>query len=120
MKPTHIDTWLDFHEIDPFLALAEELDVSAVARGPGGFLEVYRDNQGDPNVLETVYYSDTLNWADRRDNFVKRHMAQAKKNKEEFWKDGRPTRRHLALIMWAYTPELKRLKKWIKKNQPSG
>lgn len=45
-------------------------------------------------------------WRRRRRNFIARHVAQMRKNGEA-WYDasGRPTRRHLALLMWAYTPD---------------
>ncbi len=43
-------------------------------------------------------------WITRRDNFIKRHMAQAYANQEGLWKKGVPSRRCLALIMWAYMP----------------
>jgi hypothetical protein len=38
-------------------------------------------------------------------------MAQVKAHGEPLWKDGVPTRRHLALIMWAYSPSPARLAK---------
>lgn len=82
--------------------LAAKLGVSSVARSSKGFLSAYRRAGGDPNRLSDY-------WANRRDNFVKRHMAQVKKRGEPLWEDGVPTRRHLALIMWAYSPTASRL-----------
>jgi hypothetical protein len=37
-------------------------------------------------------------------------MAQVSMRKEALWKDGQPSRRHLALIMWAYSPGLSSLR----------
>ena len=71
--------------------------VSTVARSARGFLTQYKRAGGDPAKL-TPY------WRRRRDNFVARHVAQAKAHGEPWWRDGEPTRRHLALIMWAYSP----------------
>jgi hypothetical protein len=117
-----LDIWLELHEIKPFLPLAEKLDVSPVARGYDdfgnpGFLLQYQEVKGIPENLDHRFYSENQTWAERRDGFVKRHMAQVKKKKEPLWTpEGDPTRRHLALIVWAYTPTLKRLKQWIKNN----
>lgn len=72
---------------------AAEQGVSKVARSDRGFLTAYK--RGDLDEW----------WCRRRAAFVKRHMAQVRKRKEPlFDKDGKPTRRHLALIMWAYSP----------------
>lgn len=80
----------------------KRLGVSKVARSPRGFLAAYKKAQGRPERL-----SDT--WDEKREAFIKRHMAQVKKRKEPLWETARgkkqPTRRHLALIAWAYSPE---------------
>jgi hypothetical protein len=67
-------------------------------------MTAYRRAGGDPNRLSE-------HWARKRDNFVSRHMAQVKAHGEPLWQDGVPTRRHLALIMWAYSPSPARLAK---------
>lgn len=77
--------------------LAEKLGVSEVARSDRGFMAAYEDANGRKDRLDPW-------WQNRRDNFVRRHMAQLTKHGEPLWKDGLPTRRHLALIMWAYSP----------------
>lgn len=41
-------------------------------------------------------------WLSKREAFISRHMAQMKDERKFI--DGKPTRRHLALIMWAYSP----------------
>jgi len=96
--------YLSLSIINRFVPLARELGVSAVARGSGGFLPAYRRAGGNPDRL-----SD--HWADKRDAFVARHMAQVKAHGEPLWEDGLPTRRHLALIMWAYSPNPSKLSK---------
>lgn len=68
--------------------------------------------QDERDMRKIVLYDDeALNWADKRDAFVTRHMAQVKAHGEPLWKDGLPTRRHLALIMWAYSPSSSKLSK---------
>jgi len=66
--------------------------VSKVARGARGFLTAYKQGELDPE------------WCRRRAAFIKRHMAQARAGGEQLWHGGRPSRRALALMMWAYRP----------------
>lgn len=68
--------------------------VSKVARSRRGFLPAYKKGALDPE------------WCARRAAFIKRHMAQVKRRGESLCENGAPTRRHLALIMWAYSPRL--------------
>jgi hypothetical protein len=76
--------------------------VSEVARSPRGFLTAYKEASGRSSELDDF-------WADRRHGFLARHMAQVEGNREALWKTYKgqkvPTRRHLALIAWAYSPE---------------
>lgn len=81
---------------------AERRNVSAVARGEarsadGGFLAAYRKAK---TLSKLPDY-----WKRKRDGFIARHMAQLEKNREPlFESNGKPTRRHLGLIMWAFSP----------------
>jgi len=78
--------------------LAERLGVSKVARGPGGFLKAYDKANGKIYLLPDY-------WQQKRLGFIARHMAQLVANDEPLFDEaGRPTRRHLALIMWAFSP----------------
>jgi hypothetical protein len=79
--------------------LARSLGVSEVARSHRGFLTAYKKARGNPSRLP-------LEWHAKRRAFIARHMAQARMNHESlFSKDGsQPSRRGLALIMWAYFP----------------
>lgn len=89
--------YLSLSAVNRHVSAARRLGVSEVARSSRGFLTAYRRAGGDPNRLSDY-------WANRRDNFVKRHMSQVKRRGEPLWESGQPTRRHLALIMWAYSP----------------
>lgn len=79
---------------------AAERKVSAVARSGRGFMRAYQ-NAGSWSRLSPW-------WQRRRNNFVARHLAQAGINGERLWENvrgkWRPTRRGLALIMWAAMP----------------
>ena len=69
-------------------------DVSTVARGTGGFMRVY-ESAGSAKAMRRLRVGN-ITWEKKRDNFVKRHLAQYLTN---------PTRRRwLALVMWAYRP----------------
>lgn len=70
-----------------------------------GFMQAYEWCDGDWRKLP-------VRWRERRDGFVARHMAQVKKAREELWDDDDlPTDRHIALVMWAYSPDQKRIEK---------
>lgn len=78
--------FLSYDEVMKYMPLIIAQKVSEVARSKGQFLDQYKK------------YGTNLpdNWLVKRENFIKRHMAQYKKN---------PTlRRQLALIAWAYKP----------------
>ena len=96
-----------------FEPLAEELGVSEVARSERGFFTAYKQAGGDWNALDPW-------WQNRRNNFVKRHMAQVEmRNEPLFYDNGTPTRRHLGLIMWAHSPLTeKQLEKTMRRKNP--
>lgn len=76
-----------------WLRAAEAAGVSEVARSARGFMSVYA-RAGSAAATRRVPFSATQTWGQRRDNFVRRHLAQYEKN---------PTpKRALALRMWAY------------------
>lgn len=104
--------FLPLDVVERYVALAARRGVSEVARSPRGFLPQYREHG--------VRGLDPW-WRNRRENFVKRHMAQVSMRGEElFDADGQPSRRHLALIMWAYSPVPGRLarKNPVRENPP--
>jgi hypothetical protein len=109
--------------IDAFEPLAERWGVSKVARGrerpewrgdmprdwPRSFMLVYRRAGGRIQAMP-------LWWQEERKRFIARHMAQVRKRGEALWRsDGLPTRRHLALIFWAYSPEPDRLRRLLRR-----
>jgi len=85
--------------IEKFIPMMERRGVSEIARSPRGFLTAYLNADGDPKKMHP-------DWLAKRDGFIARHMAQVIRNYEYLYDtSGSPTRRHLALIAWAYTPE---------------
>ena len=91
--------FLPLKTIEKFVTLMEKLGVSEVARSPRGFLTAYRKASGHSDRL-------TSDWWQSREAFIARHMAQLVQRGEPLYDKatGRPTRRHLALIAWAYSP----------------
>ena len=90
---------------------ARRTGVSHVAAGPGGFLEAYRRARGKPGALG--YHATGESWRSRRNNFVARHMAQVLARREPLWTaSGEPSRRHLALAVWAYSPTPRDFAAW--------
>lgn len=94
--------YLSLRKMEGYIPLMRALGVSEVARSKRGFVTAYRRAGGRPDRLSEY-------WRNRRDNFVKRHMAQVKKRREPLFEEGIPTRRHLALIAWAYSPVASRI-----------
>lgn len=81
-------------QVEKWVPEARKRGVSKVARSGGGFVAALR-RAGSVSKLPEA-------WKRKRQAFIARHMAQGRK--EALWKNGRPSRRALALIMWAYMP----------------
>lgn len=95
--------FLHLSTIKKWVPLMKELDVSHVARSKRGFLTAYQKAGGKSTNLSDY-------WHTKREGFIARHMAQMIANDERLFNgDGQPTRRHLALIAWAYSPQPKKL-----------
>jgi hypothetical protein len=95
-----VDTKYPFLQLRTVLTwepLMARLGVSEVARSPRGFLRAY-ERSGRTGL--------GVDWVRRREGFVARHLAQMAANGEGLYDDrGRPTRRHLALVAWAFSPD---------------
>lgn len=86
-------------QIKPWIKEMEYEKVSEVARSPRGFLFHYM--KYGPQMLSKPSITPggnfgSIDWWKKRENFIKRHLAQYKKNQTY--------RRKLALIAWAYMP----------------
>lgn len=107
----------------PFLSLGtvqdavpfmESQGVSEVARSGRGFISAYKKAKGSSASLKQMAdaHSGQM-WGKRREAFLARHTAQLE---DGGWKNGEPTRRHLALVAWGYSPTPRRLRAWLKKS----
>lgn len=104
--------YLDLSTVEEVAKYAAKRGVSEVARGPGGFVSSYKKAGGSAAKLSEDVKK-------KREAFLDRHLEQMKSDENPGWektRDGwRPTRRHLALAMWAYSPTPGRLRAWLKK-----
>jgi hypothetical protein len=106
---------MKLHFVEMIEPYAVKADVSEVARSSRGFLAAYKLASGEPAMLGRNPLTQKL-WAEERTNFINRHYRQARQNRESFWdKTGNPSRRHLMLIMWAYTPTHEKTAAWLQR-----
>lgn len=104
---------LDRATVAALLPLIDAEGVSLAARGkipaatPQGFTQAFFSD--DIDTLATAHKT----YRDRRRAFVKRHTAAG----GAMWKEGHPTRRHLALIAWAYSPTPAQLTAYLRREK---
>lgn len=113
--------FLNLSKIKKYEKMAEKLKVSEVSRGvkksklsDKGFLEVYKEIKGkkNKNKLKEIPIKKSnpngIDWYRKRDVQIKAKLSQIKKMKLKlFDSNGNPTKIHLNLIMWAYSPSKK-------------
>ena len=76
---------------------AKKEKVSEVARSSKGFLGQYKKNKTFNNFKNNIVPNGKINWEEKRNAFIDRHLEQYRRN---------PTpRRKLALQMWSYNPK---------------
>jgi hypothetical protein len=94
--------------------LAVQAGVSEVARSPRGFLAAYKLASGEAAMLGKNP-ENLKPWPEVRDKFLRQHLDVVTKKREPLWtKAGQPTRRHLMLMVWAYTPTPERTLEWLR------
>jgi hypothetical protein len=90
--------FLPLNTIEKFIPEMKRRGVSEVARSPRGFLTAYRAVKGNRQRLGD-------DWIAKREAFIARHLVQLVGNDEPLYETGTLTRRHLALVAWAYSPD---------------
>lgn len=89
-------SWLSQRLVEAAARAAARRGVSKVARSRDGFLAQFRASGRRMHPW----------WKARRAAFIARHFAQVIRRGEPLYdKGGRPTRRHLALAVWAFSPD---------------
>lgn len=93
--------WMTVEEVESMVPTMEAHDVSSVARSPRGFIAAYKAFKTPMRMAIEWVPGERVTWAQKRELFIRRTLAQYKK-KPSF-------RRALALMAWAYAPNLKGL-----------
>tara|TARA_R100000406_G_C3114280_1_gene125142 strand:+ start:1866 stop:4082 length:2217 start_codon:yes stop_codon:yes gene_type:complete len=122
--------WLSLNDVLRSVPAMDRYHVSEVARGvqpskqtKEGFVEAYIASNGSISKMKKrlTGRNNHETWSDRRNQFIARHLEQMRANdtySTGWTPKGEPTRRHLGLIAWAYSPSPKRLKKWLDTQAP--
>jgi len=121
--------YLPLSIVNTYEKLAEYYDVSRKARGlekpttsDEGFLVIYRKVKGDGKLMKTIPCrkdkKNGVNWERKREIELLGKLGQAKKMKLDFFHKtgplkGLPTKIHVNMIMWAYSPYPNKLKKLL-------
>jgi hypothetical protein len=119
--------YLDLSLVNSYEKLANYYNVSRKARGlekpttsNEGFLVVYRKVKGNGNLMKNIPCKKTkpngVNWNRKRAVEVYGKLGQAKRMKLDLFHKsgilkGLPTKIHINMIMWAYSPYPSKLKK---------
>lgn len=117
--------FLDYQIIKKFFPLADKYKASEVCRGikkakttDKGFLEIYSKVKS-PDDLKNIPVKKNkpngANWYQTRENRLKAKIGQMKSQKIDYFHKsgdmkGLPTKMHIILIMWGYSPYEKELK----------
>jgi hypothetical protein len=113
----HDPPWLPLSLCESLENYACQRGVSVIARSGRGFLTAYKIVSGEPAMLGRDPYNKK-HWTEVRRLYINRNLGSATKNREKMWitHNGHeaPSRRHLALIMWAYSPTPRRLHRWVR------
>lgn len=107
--------YLDLKVIKKYEKYADYYNIARICRGldkstktKEGFLVVYKRLK-DHNKLKNIYATKNTTWDKYRTNYVNAKLAQMKKNKIALYDDkGIPTKMHIILIMWGYSPDIKK------------
>lgn len=106
---------LDRKIVIAYLPMIDKFGVSRVARGlqkstatNKGFTQVFLSNK---SLSSRATKNET--WDERRINYLKRHLKAGKRT-PLYNLDGSPSRYHLSLIAWAFSPNPRGLKRYMK------
>ena len=121
--------YLSLSLVNSYEKLADYYNVSRKARGlekpstsDEGFLVIYRKVKGNGKLMKTIPCrkdkKNGVNWERKREVELLGKLGQAKKMKLDFFHKtgplkGLPTKIHINMIMWAYSPYPNKLKKLL-------
>lgn len=80
------------------------------------FLEAYKSVKGEYKNLRTVQSGeDGPTWDIVRNNVLKKLLKRIDEENPEMWEDDLPSKDHMEVIIWAYSPEATKIKKSLGK-----
>lgn len=80
------------------------------------FYEAYKSVGGDYKNLRTVSSGDNEpTWDIVRNTVLRKLLKKLEEDKPDLWKDDLPTKEHVELIIWAYSPDASKIKKNLSK-----
>lgn len=80
------------------------------------FLDAYRSVKGDYKNLRTVASGENEpTWDIVRNTELRKLLTNIEENDPDLWKDDLPTKEHVELILWAYSPDASKIKKSLSK-----
>ena len=121
---SQIYKFLNRRIVKKYLKLADEYKVSEVSRGvkkaktsDKGFTEIFLSLKNNNKLKQLPVLKSNPNglmWYKKRNNFIKAKINQIRKMKLKYFHTsgkykGLPTKIHIVLIMWAYSPYSHRL-----------
>lgn len=80
------------------------------------FLEAYKSVSGDYKNLRTVSSGENdQTWDIARNTVLRKLLKAIEDEKPDLWKDDLPTKEHVELIIWGYSPDASKIKKSLSK-----
>ncbi|KAJ8911024.1 hypothetical protein NQ315_016593 [Exocentrus adspersus] len=104
--------YLPFASIEALLPLKDKFNLEN--KKADDFLAAYKKANADYKNLRTVASGeDEPTWDIVRNAELKKLLKLLEENKPELWKDDLPTKEHMEIIIWAYSPDASKIKKNI-------
>lgn len=103
--------YLPIASIEALLPLKEKFEIKNEQIEE--FLKAYRKTaKGDYKNLRTVSSGeDKPTWDIVRNAELKKLLKGIEENKSDLWKEDLPTKEHMEIILWAYSPDASKIKK---------
>lgn len=105
--------YLPIASIDALLPLKDKYDIKNSQIDD--FLKAYKKTaKGDYKNLRTVQSGEEQpTWDIVRNTELKKLLKAIEENDSDLWKDDLPTKEHMEIILWAYSPDASKIKKNI-------
>lgn len=106
--------YLPFATVKTLLPLKKQYKIEDTQAS--AFYEAYKSVNGDYKNLRTVASGeDQPTWDIVRNKVLRKLLKKLDEDKPDLWKDDLPTKPHVELIIWAYSPDASKIKKNLSK-----